>query len=159
MITESDEDFWRRVHAALDRGEDPLDDPAVVAALEARPDLLDQHAHLVQALRALPLARRPRRRVRRVRRVQRVAAALAAFALAAGVAWLLWPEPGAAAPPRGEVCRVWSLRVVHRLAHEEESFEQRATGERRERVALVARAPLLRQVIDARSYDAAELVR
>lgn len=55
--------LWAAVHEALDARRDPLDDPSVIAALEADPAALAEFAALRAGLRALPAAAPARRRL------------------------------------------------------------------------------------------------
>ena len=66
----SPDDYIDRVHASLDARTDPLDDPAVVAFLDAHPEQLDAFARLCSDVRVLatPLVRHRRPRPPRQRR-------------------------------------------------------------------------------------------
>jgi hypothetical protein len=104
--SDSRELLWERVHAALDAGNDPLDDAGVQEGLETRPELLVELARSRARLAAVGGVERgavpasagvERRRVRR-----RVAAAAAlAFASAGLVAVAGLDSLGAWLAPRG----------------------------------------------------------
>jgi hypothetical protein len=82
--------LWPAVHEALDARRDPLDDPRVVAALEAAPERLAEVAALRAGLRALPAdSKGPRRHA-----LPLAPLAAAALLIAAG----FWPRAQAPAP-------------------------------------------------------------
>jgi len=80
---------WTSVHNALDARRDPLDDPAVIAALEAAPEMLAEIAALRAGLRALPSSRT----AKRMRLLP-----LALTAAAAALAFMMWPTGQGSAP-------------------------------------------------------------
>lgn len=91
-------DLWQTVHAHLDAGRDPLDDPAVQAALLADAEALERVVALRSVLTGVALAgdaARPRRA--RPRR-RWVAAAAALFLVATAV--VCWPPRRSAAEPK-----------------------------------------------------------
>lgn len=87
----SPDDYIDRVHASLDARTDPLDDPAVVAFLDAHPEQLDAFARLCSDVRVLatPLVRHRRPRLR-----WRLATAAAAAALGAALYQPTAPHTG-----------------------------------------------------------------
>lgn len=100
--------FFDRVHACLDARTDPLDDPAVVAFLDAHPEQLDAFARLRSDVRELGRAAAPPR--------PRWLPIAVVGALAAGalVAWL--PRGTAPAPGRILEARFEELRPRSHLA-------------------------------------------
>ena len=123
-MTDHDPDpLWLRVHEALDRGADPLVDPELSAAFADDPARLQEYARLVEALRALPLARAPRPRLWRRPAFPWLAAA-AALLVALG----LWGARSAPLPA-GEPCRLVHLRCTVTSPAGERTFEWRPLHE------------------------------
>lgn len=97
----NEEDLWTAVHAHLDAGRDPLDDPAVQAALLADAEALETFVALRGALAGVALsgAAASPRRARRWRPL--VAAAAALVVVVASVVY--WPARRAPdAAPNGD---------------------------------------------------------
>lgn len=152
-------EFWVRVHAALDRGADPLADAEVLAHLEADPELLQDYGRLVDALRAVeherPAAVRAQgiggTTVRVVPLLRRVAA-WSGSAAAAALVWFLWPHPGTFAPlPSGDPLRVLHLRVVHATPAGLATYERSGAGPASLRIAAAPGPRVLRHVIETTS--------
>jgi hypothetical protein len=138
-------ELWARIQAAIDRGDEPLDDPAVVAGLESDPVGLEEYARVVEALGALPLAR-PVVHRRPPLPVARLCGGLAA---AAALAWLLLParQPEARLP-HGDPLRILHLSVVHATPAGESRFERLEGGSRLARVAHATGGRVLRRVVE-----------
>lgn len=147
-----DERFWGRVHEALDRREDPLDDAEIVAGLEQDPARLQEYGRLVAALRSVRSAQTlPARPARRSWPWMVALAAAAAAVLA-----LLWPS--AAVLPAGAPLRVLRLEVQHVSAAATTTWRQRDGV-----LELTARRPasarVRRLVVDSKTYGADEVQR
>lgn len=142
MNAEDRDLLWHRVHAALDRRLDPLDDEVVQQALLDDEATRDTYARLIEGLRAVPRARRPM--TARLRLPLRVFAAAAAVAAAA---WLFWPRLVAPALPLGEPCTLLRLRVAHADAEGVRALDLQPDGGRSYRTTSTSAGPLLRHVV------------
>lgn len=143
MNAEDRDLLWQRVHTALDRRLDPLDDEVVQQALLEDEATRDAYARLIEGLRAVPRAGRPM--TPRLRLPLRVFAAAAAVAAAA--AWLFWPRLVAPALPLGEPCTLLRLRVAHADAGRVRALDLQPDGGRSYRTTSTSQGPLLRHVV------------
>lgn len=139
------ERFWQRVHAALDRRLDPLDDEIVQQALLDDEATRDAYARLIEGLRAVPRAGRPA--APRLRLRLRVSASIATAVATAAAAWLLWPRPVAPALPLGEPSALLRLRVAHADTDGVRALDLQSDGGRSYRTTRASQGPLLRHVV------------